>query len=242
MIALQDWQFPVEEYSVLRVLREKSREFQTFEEQEGEKVSPILWVRDISLEVGVNARAYSKGYICIRRSPAHIEDAFIIAHEMMHLIRANEGNPLKIRVYDRGHITLATKLMSMFEDPIVDSILQDKYGFKIVDQYKLDLKSAKEQIKGFPEPDDYILRVKSAVDFTGQALEWGLIKEDRDLVGWRDFRQRWLPRKRPITSKMSDEMIAIVQEVGGLDTLKKQKTIFEKIVEEYELQNVLYLE
>lgn len=218
-------------------------------EGEKENFSTIIWVKDLGLPKGTDGRVAIKltstGKIkcIIYLNPDSIEDPFIIAHEMGHpLLKRNESViKIKTHVPNKTNLILMQSLSDMFQDPVVDLMLQDKYGFDLVAQYKKDLRRRKKTIKQYSEPKDSILRIIETTDYVRYALYSILMKNEETSKAWSTF-QAVSKLKRRITSKMGDEVINIILENEGVDTIEKQRTIFKKISEKYGLKDILYLE
>jgi hypothetical protein len=123
----------VDEDIVLGPILRKSEEFRQFHREERQKkVGWIQWIRDFDIPDGIEAYATTFEFsIHCRKSSMSPEDAYTMAHEIMHLIRYQENGLLEIGYAQPEYEFLAVYLASMLEDPIVDSILQEKYNFDL---------------------------------------------------------------------------------------------------------------
>jgi hypothetical protein len=83
----------------------------------------------------------------LRRLPETFNDAFLVAHEIVHVIRDLDSqiirfprvNNIILYRYTIDDIAdLASRIGSMFDDPIVDPFLQNNYGFDPAHHYILD--------------------------------------------------------------------------------------------------------
>jgi hypothetical protein len=80
----------------------------------------------------------SNTFIRLPHLPKTRDDAFLVAHEIEHVIRHFCGQELEFTMnsaiaqnYENGGIVdLAFRIGSMFDDPIIDSFLQKEYKFK----------------------------------------------------------------------------------------------------------------
>jgi hypothetical protein len=124
--------FLVDEAVALGPILRSFPEFSRFYNEERQKnIGLVRWFRDFEMPEGL--LAYASDPECAvhyRRSPMSFEDAHIMAHEIMHLIRYQENDLLEIRcrpdVFD-----LAFKLTNMLEDPIVELFLKKNYNFDL---------------------------------------------------------------------------------------------------------------
>ncbi len=232
---------PIGEDALIRPLRENSDIFERFYNEEREKTGDISWFIDPNLPRGFNAATITNGIIRqIRISPTASKNAKTIAHEIMHMVRYDSGLPLNIEVYHPTHKALSSRLASMLEDPIVDDILQRKYGFDLLSGYKAQVGQFKEELREFKgEPICYLIRVRFILSFVETAFEWDLIKDERARNEFVDY-QSDHRTVFPDISKKGDDLISVMQEIGS-KTTEEHKKIFNYIVEKYGLQNVIYL-
>lgn len=177
--------------------------------------------------------------------PAGYVEALLVAHEIEHVIRRVERMSLAIAVNDLedGCEDMAKNLRSMFEDPIVDSILQDKYGFDLVYFYaEMDIQRCKYilRLPYCKEPDKKTDRLTEIFFYACQSLKWDLIKDAKIQQKYNDYKKLYMS-KRPNIAKEGEELASLVRTVG-FDTLEKQKRLFELIVDKYKLGDILYVE
>ncbi len=86
----------VSETFVLSNILKESKEFSTFYQKERANIStPVIWTHDLSLPIGINGKASSSStgekVIRLRTVPAALEDAFLVAEELTHIILHIEG-------------------------------------------------------------------------------------------------------------------------------------------------------
>ncbi len=151
---------------VIGELLASSSEFKSYyESRQKNTKKPVYWALDSSLEPGIEAtaRRYETGeqVILLKRIPAPVTDAFIIAHELEHLVMDSEGFAgvrSKQGTYETD--TLALILNGMVQDSIINSRL-GLFGFDFKEVYNKLAKGGQEAFKNLKEPHpDNILRLE----------------------------------------------------------------------------------
>jgi hypothetical protein len=207
----------------------KYKEFNRFYTENRSKILyEISWCKDIDLED--NHIAYSDlgvHEIHIKNFPKSKTDAFVIAHELLHFIRYERMLPLMHS--DNRYLGLAEALLSLLEDPIVDSILKTQYNFNLRPLYMKGIENGKREA-GSDYADD-INRVRDGFIHASWTLKWRLIEDRSALKSWRKYFRR-LEDGRPNAYKIGLDTVAIIDEVG-LDTIEQQKIIVNKLIEKY---------
>lgn len=218
---------------------------------------PIKWIIKPSCKgfaaQGIDANGTD--YIELRHNPKTREDAFLVAHEITHLIRkkidkqylnfskVNDAILEKYTIDDMGEF--ASRIGSMFDDPIIDHFLKDKYGFNPEHHYTRVV--IPDSIKNLNRGDarDELHRLNQAMFYVQYALQWDAIDNVGALRKWHNFK-RLYQRQRPIAKRIGEDLYSMAKETG-LDTLDKQKQLFNKIADKYslngiKLKDILYIE
>jgi hypothetical protein len=229
---------PIDESVMVEVLCKSSKEFEQFYREEKQKYNlPIEWIWKPDLKEGDRARASivkSKTntiYKLYFRNYPKIDDPLVFAHEIEHLIRFVDGKPLLIKAKDKNNSNIATDLMSMLEDSVVDSILQEKYNFDLLPVYKKSLKLPKKELKTKREPIEDLLRLASAIRLCNWKLRWNLIKDQNSRTGWVNYLRAYRLKSRN-TWNIYEDLQSIIQK-NGLETNEKQERIFVEFVEHF---------
>jgi len=194
--------------------------------------------------LAVAGLARNRYVIEIREYPISINDAFIIAHEIEHLVRARKNKPLRIRKRDYPFVylpELLQALRNLLEDPVVDKILKEKYCFDLSNQYQKDVDFIRNKLErtSSSEPKDPLAKIVLMFRYSQKVLQLELVKNEDVFHKWIDY-QLLFKSRYPLVSEMSDELLSIIREIG-LDTPKKQKALFNRIIEYYEIKDYLYL-
>lgn len=237
----------VDETDVVLNLKRSSLEFNHFyHEERMNKLGEILW--RIDPEIGPVSKMRSitapddfgilDTIIYMNDASISIEDLFIVAHEIMHCVLTKEGRSVVIFAKTIGNRNLASCLQTMLEDPVVDSILQNKYKLDALSRYKNDLDLIKN-VKCVEEPKDRLVRLNMAFNITNNILKWETISDPGTLNDWRAFLGRYRVCN-PNVSKISDDIISIIRETG-LGNAEKSRSAFQKIIEKYNLKDILFI-
>lgn len=195
-----------------------------------------------------------KPWVQLRRLPETIDDAFLTAHEIEHVIRWFEGQYLDIKIngaieknYVDGTISdLAFTIGSMFDDPVVDKFLQNRYNFNTTHRYtEVVIPDTIKSLNSSRDSEFDIYRLIQSLFYSQCALQWDSIKDDKALRKWHALKRQY-QNKRPRVKGMGEELYSMAKE-NGYDTLEKQKQLFHKIVDKYtidgyKLSDILYIE
>ncbi len=229
----------------------KYSEFNNFYYQEfilREKTTPIKWLIDpirwsktshYAFQ-GIHSRT-SDPVISLPRLPMTSDEAFVVAHKIEHVFRKLDG--LSISIFTRYHIdesiNLAEQIRNMFEDPLIDSFLQNKYNFNPGYHYsEIDIPRSLEFLNGpFGKPQNDIDIIKSIVYYTTQLLQWDSIKDKNALQKWHDYQNTFRSWLAPI-AKSGEELHAIAIE-NGYDSIEKQGQIIKKMFDNYSIDSVI---
>jgi hypothetical protein len=227
----------VNEDDLLATLLSISPEFRQFYREERlKKVGLIRWFRDFNLEKSMVAQAdIFECAICFGRSPTSLGDAHVMAHEIMHIIRAEEKSILQIKFTKLSYYPLAISLASMIEDPTVDAILYKQYNFDLTIQYNIVIDNIQTHAK--KEPNDKLSQIRSGFFFANDTLRWNLIN-DQDALDKHVSYLVWFESQYPNIYKIGVDTANVVREIG-LDTVEQHKAIVTKLVDKYNLQDII---
>jgi hypothetical protein len=185
-------------------------------------------------------------YIRLRRMPTTLDDAFLVAHEMGHVLKHFDQQYIKFRlaptpmarIYkDKEIIDMCGKLGSMFDDPLIDAFLQEKYHFNPAQFYTNVL--IPDTIKsldscGDPPYEWHIF--KKALFYTQFSLQWDSIMDTSALYEWDKLKERYKDR-RPKVTIIGEELYHMSKE-NGYDSLEKQRQLCNKIFNSYRIESI----
>lgn len=228
----------------LNVLLKKSKEFIAFYGSERSRiVTPIVWGVDPSLAANMRVCNISGlNIIILKRSPISLEDSFDAAHELSHLLCAEAGYPA-ITLTEKGNqdkrnANLCSAFANSINDPLANSCLI-KYNFNLWDYYDRACRIQKgffERGTFLPHPSDFRYKAFFIPFYIQKVLDWELAcaVEPRDK---HEFIS-WLEARYPILSKESLELISLIKSIG-FDTPDKATTIFQKIIRQCGVRDIL---
>lgn len=230
---------PVDELVVLGQVLRAFTEFDIFYQTERlNKLGVIFWYYNPGLSKGKEAEAdTSECAVHFKKYPESIIDAHVMAHEIMHLVRFEETNILQVRFNDLRYYNLAIALQSMLEDPIVDAILQKQYAFNLCHLYFKAINFTQKHSEN--EPNNSIMRIQEGFVLANSILRWDLIKDKESTEKWADF-LAWFAFKYPNVYRIGFNMASIAKDTG-IDTIEEQKRTASKLIDEYALNNILFI-
>lgn len=177
--------------------------------------------------------------IFLAQLPTDYVDAFLIAHEISHVILKACGLSYDINS-PPGYEIVAQNIKSLLEDPIVDSCLQGTYGFDLLKFYLYkDIPCEREFIDEHPD-ESYINDIDKLANtffYAGQILKWKLIDDDAAIREWHEY-QLLYERTYPTISRRGKELASFAI-LRGYDTPEKRKLLAEIIIIIYNLHNIL---
>jgi len=234
--------FLVDEAVVLGPILRSFPEFNRFYNEERQKrVGFIRWFRDFEMPDGLLAYAsYPECAVYYGKSPMSFEDAHIVAHEIMHLIRYQENDLLEIR-YRPDIFDLAFKLTNMLEDPIVELFLQKNYNFDLRISYLSAIDYCRKSID--KEIEDDLSRLINGIDLANYMLRWKLIDNLEAQNKWSSYLE-FYKELRPHSYEIADQIVHIVWIYGGAhgaEIIEKQEKIVARMIDLYQLQNVIFI-
>ncbi len=184
-----------------------------------------------------------KPCIVLRQLPVTFDDAYLVAHEMGHVIKYFDKQYIEFKraqtpiapFYVEEEITeMCGQLGSMFEDPLIDSFLQDEYHFNPVHFYtsvKIPDSFKSLDLYGDSPLEWHIF--KKALFYATFSLEWDAITDVNALREWDKLRDRY-KICRPMTTKIGEELY-IMSKDNGYDNVEKQRRLCRKIFDKYRL-------
>jgi len=231
----------LEESDVRECLLQLSNESRDFYNNERHRAGRIEWFFNPHLkEQFVSAEAahiyhIKEKYheINLLRFPIPLDDARLVAHEIVHAILTEENHSLLVVPCDERYTSLSTNLGTLLEDPVVDSFLQERYHFDLTSDCVRRLSIIKQAWKNQSEPRGVPL-LEVALLLANQMMKWRLIKNVDALSMWSDF-LFWFGDEYPNILLIAVGFIASMQKVG-LETLDKRKATYEEIVKNYQLE------
>jgi hypothetical protein len=181
--------------------------------------------------------------IFLAQLPTDYVDAFLIAHEISHVILKACGLSYDIRVREGsppGYEIVAQNIKSLLEDPIVDSCLQGTYGFDLLKFYLYkEIPCEREIINTNSDESiiDDISKLANTFCYAGKILKWELIDDDAAMCKWREY-QLLHDRTYPNISCKGKELASLAIS-HGFDTPEKRKQLTGMIINRYNLQDIL---
>ena len=222
---------------VISELLKSSPEFVAFYGAERRTITkPVYWVRDQSMPEGIDYRSTrlpnGTQVIRLRRIPAILEDALKIAHELQHFVLDTEGF---VTTGSARYENISSSLNSMVHDPLVNSRLQ-VYGFDLRQDYETEVRESIRQLSNVPKsPVNPLDRVHWIFNYVSKILEWEVCHEtNKD----RNEFVLWFDEQYPDIAQEAKDLLMLVRDIG-YDTPTKQIALFKRIIEKYNLKNVV---
>jgi hypothetical protein len=178
--------------------------------------------------------------IQLKHHPKTSNDAFLVAHELMHAINDFDEQYLEIKIngaiaqcYADGAIDhLAGLFGSLLDDPIVDRFLQNTYGFNPARYYiEVKIPDTLEKLTSFGESKHDLYRLENGLFYAQSALQWDSITDQDALIKWIECKTKY-GEIRPIATVLGEELYSSANR-NGYDTLEKQKQCFNEIFNKY---------
>ena len=223
----------------LNTLLKKSKEFKAFFISERSKIAkPVIWGVDSTLSANMRTGEIQGilNLIILKKSPICVDDAFDAAHELRHVLLAQQGFP-KASITDLGlkiglDTAFATLLYSIM-DPLVNSGLT-QFGFDLWGYFDKASREQQRIVKerGLREPLQAVLfYIQKALDF-----ELANTQSSRLSDNFLD----WYKMMYPDTVR---EATLIINEIKslGFDTPDKARQILTKIVNQFNFNNIIII-
>jgi hypothetical protein len=182
----------------------------------------------------------------LKHLPKTFDDAFLAAHEIVHIIRDLDNKIIRFPcvnniILQRYTIDamddLASRIGSMFDDPIVDMFLQKEYGFAPAYHYiKEVIPDSLRRLDSLGDATDELIRLTNAMFYAQYSLQVEAIKNKEASRKWSVLKKRYKER-RPIAQKIGEDLYSMAKE-NGYDTLDKQKSLFNMIGDKYTLAGI----
>lgn len=222
--------------AILAPLKIDFNEFAQFCEKEYKKVSPIPFV-EIPENAGGLCAYYHAGehkiyYKNVLSSKMSIH---LIAHEIMHAVRAKENNLLRIRYFQEGYEPLAMSLNSLLEDQTVDSILQTRYGFDLLPLYIWQIEFVESHT--INKSISNLGKVWSGIRLANEMLRWDLVADQKAINRWKRHLE-WRRKQMLDVYKIAKDVAGIVRSLK-LEPVTQHKKIITTLINRYELQNII---
>lgn len=222
---------------ILGALLETNAEFKIFYEEEFiNKIGSIGWIYDSDMRQGIMAfYDAEENAIHYKNHPASIEDAYLMAHEIMHVIRDKELNMPVVKYNDYRYGDLAMSLKSLLEDQNVDRILRDKYNINLVPFYMTAIDTVEG--RSGEERKEKIFQVWNGFVLANTMLKWDLITDQGALRRWRDH-LKWYRKRYPNNYRIGKNISKIIRAIG-LEDVEKHRDIAIKLIDKYDLKGIL---
>ena len=183
--------------------------------------------------------------IQIRHIPETFDDAYLVAHEIKHGIKALDNQCLIFSMdtviaqqYGNDEIPdLANRLGSMFDDPIIDSYLKNTYNFDPAHFYIIQkIPDTIRCLNYSGDPESDLLTLKHALYYSQSTLQWDLIGGAKSKHKWSYVKQLY-KKRRPIVTKIGTDLYYMANKYG-YHTLDEQRILFNQIVEKYTIDGI----
>lgn len=173
--------------------------------------------------------------IVLRQLPSAsetIDYSFLVAHEMGHVIKYFDNQYIEFdkaltpiaQIYrEEEIIDMGNRLGSMVDDPLIDSFLQDKYGFNPARFYiSVIMPDTNKSLDSCGDPPLEWHIFKKAVFFSQFSLQWDAIKDIDALSEWGSLKERYNIR-RPRVARIGKELYSLSKDNGYSDAEKQRK-------------------
>ncbi|HWQ42295.1 MAG TPA: SEC-C domain-containing protein [Desulfosporosinus sp.] len=229
----------------LNTLLKKSKEFRAFYISERTKiVRPVIWGVDPSLSVNMRTGEVKDvlNLIILKSSPIHLEDAFDAAHELRHLLLAQEGFP-RASITDYGlrngfDTSFATILLNSVMDPLVNSGLVE-FGFDLWGYFDKASQVQRHYRETLTQPPLSNRQKYFEVSlYIQKMLDWEIANR-RSPRPHDDFLE-WFNLTFPIITQEATEILNEIRLIG-YDTPEKVRLILTRIIEQYNMSDIIAL-
>lgn len=234
-----------ERYTLNTILK-KSKEFKAYFISERSKIAkPVIWGVDPTLSANMRTGEIQGilNLIILKKSPICLDDAFDAAHELRHILLAQQGFP-KASITDLGlkiglDTAFATLLLNSIMDPLVNSGLT-QFGFDLWGYFDKASREQQRIVKerGLREPLQNKDRYLAVLFYIQKALDFELANTQSSRLS--DNFLDWYKMMYPETVR---EATLIINEIKslGFDTPDKARQILTKIVNQFNLNNIIII-
>jgi hypothetical protein len=205
----------------------------------------IVWRGDEErtiLSPGIMARKFNNPrsglqIIVLKQFPPQIDDAYLIAHEMEHLIQDSKKKVVSVAPLPQMESlplrNLASAITSMIADILADDELL-KFGFNVIEVNLKEFQDGEKRIQQMDGPLDPH-NTNHIINYAAHLLTFDHFF-DKKTQAPQYFSH--FDRKNPSISQQAKHIMKIVQKIG-YDTPEKQRRIYDWIIHRYKLENHL---
>lgn len=188
------------------------------------------------LEIDGEQRSY---IIVFRQFPAIgniVNDSYLFAHEMMHIVRLFDDKLLQFgdaRLYDSEYTPAIEKVMlHIFEDVAVDRTLYNKYSFELLSYYEENIIGSKSNLANLEKEPYGLERKVLLLKLVKERILWNIIKNKESSTIWMNY-EAWLKSECSATKTIIKDRDAIMLAIEDFewDTPEQQKPVFKLIVD-----------
>ncbi len=227
---------------MIPLLRHLSPSFDRFLFSEGRTLfqgKPIYWMstdiapESIELHDTENAHVVednSSIIVVMKHLPSGIEDVYVAAHELGHILLQREGFPFPKRL--PGNVSLAFSLYAMLQDPLINVRLSH-YGFDAAAHYAANVDTSLAALEEADSPTGFLDRLLWYCNIVGLLLdgEYSRAEEIRNR-----FQEDMFDRYPDLVPGIT-ELYTLVRETG-FDTPEQQRKLLRGIAKRYHLYEV----
>ncbi|MFZ3148151.1 MAG: hypothetical protein WA137_03835 [Methanothrix sp.] len=183
-------------------------------------------------------------YIRLRYIPRTLNDAFLAAHEVGHVIKYFDKQyiefdkaktPIAQTYKDEELIEMGAKLGSMVDDPLIDSFLQDTYDFDPARFYiGVVIPDVNKSLNSYGDSPYEWHIFKEALFYSQFSLQCDAVKDVDSLRECYKLKEQY-KISRPKGARIGEELYSMSKE-NGYDDLNKQRKLFSKIFNKYRIK------
>jgi len=185
-------------------------------------------------------------YIRFRHLPSTLNDAFLAAHEMGHIIKYLDKQYIQFdkaktpiaQIYKEEElIDMGAKLGSMLDDPLIDSFLQDNYGFDPAYFYtRVVIPDVSKSLNSYGDSPYEWHIFKEALFYSQFSLQCDAVKDVDALRECYQLKEQYRI-SRPKVARIGEELYSMSKE-NGYDDLIKQRRLFKEIFNKYRIKSI----
>jgi hypothetical protein len=200
---------------------------------------PIFWIssdtapESIVLHDAENAHVVednSSVIIVLRHLPAELEDVYVAAHELGHILLGREGFPFPKKL--PGNVSLAFSLYAMLQDPLINMRLSG-YGFDAVAHYAANVHASLVILAEKDSPTDFLDRLLWCCNIVGIMLDGEYSRAGKIRRQFEECMFGMFPDLVPDVT----ELYSLVRKIG-FDTPEQQQKLLQRISEKYRLYDI----
>lgn len=226
-------------YEIIPLLCSLSSPFTEFFSHEGRMLiqgKPIYWVSSVTAPESLVLNDAENGHVVEDRSsviivlkhlPAAVNDVYVAAHELGHVLLRRKGFPLPKKL--PGNVPLAFSLYAMLQDPLINVRLSS-YGFDAIAHYKANVCTSLAILAERDSPTDFLDRFLWCCNIVGIILDGEYSFADKIS---QQFQDRLFGRFPDLLPDVA-ELYSLVRKVG-FETPEQQRKLLRKISKKYDL-------